>query len=41
MSDLVRQPADPSEDYGDEPHRFGQLARTVWTPMLEAEEEFT
>jgi exodeoxyribonuclease V gamma subunit len=41
MSDLVSQPADPSEEYGDEPHRFGQLARTVWTPMLEAEEELT
>jgi exodeoxyribonuclease V gamma subunit len=28
-------PGDPV--WPDEPHRFGQLARRVWTPMLEAE----
>jgi exodeoxyribonuclease V gamma subunit len=38
MNDLIRQPVDPSEEYADEPHRFGQLARTIWTPMLDAED---
>jgi len=38
MNDLIHQPVDPSEEYADEPHRFGQLARTIWTPMLAAED---
>ncbi|HSE70203.1 MAG TPA: exodeoxyribonuclease V subunit gamma [Nocardioidaceae bacterium] len=38
MSKLLSEPADPSDpDWPDEPHRFGQLARRVWTPLLEAE----
>ena len=27
----------PADDLTDEPHLFGLLARTVWTPLLEAE----
>lgn len=36
---LLAQPPDPGEtDWPDEPHRFGQLARRVWDPLLSVEE---
>src|SRR6185436_8825819 len=35
---LLAVPPDPSDTrWPDEPHRFGQLARTLWTPLLDAE----
>jgi exodeoxyribonuclease V gamma subunit len=37
LEDLVREPARPGEPYDDEPHRFGQLARQVFGPLLEHE----
>jgi exodeoxyribonuclease V gamma subunit len=37
LDDLVREPARPREPYDDEPHRFGQLARQVFGPLLEHE----
>jgi exodeoxyribonuclease V gamma subunit len=38
MSALLEAPADPHDTaWPDEPHRFGQLARRVWTPLLQAE----
>jgi len=38
LDDLRNERSHPDADYADEPHRFGQLARTIWTPLLEAEE---
>ncbi len=38
MHDLLAEPPCPDEQYADEPHRFGQLARIIWTPLLEAED---
>ncbi|MEJ7756747.1 MAG: hypothetical protein WKF83_10905 [Nocardioidaceae bacterium] len=36
---LLATPPDPADTaWPDEPHRFGQLARTVWAPLLAAEE---
>jgi exodeoxyribonuclease V gamma subunit len=39
LEELVEsEPADPTDtDWPDEPHRFGRLARRVWTPLLDAE----
>nr|MBA2560724.1 exodeoxyribonuclease V subunit gamma [Propionibacteriales bacterium] len=38
LGTLLAVPADPSDTrWPDEPHRFGQLARAVWTPLLDAE----
>ena len=34
FTDLLQQPARPGEDWADEPHRFGQLARRVWEHLL-------
>jgi exodeoxyribonuclease V gamma subunit len=42
LADLTGIPADPSDRrWPDEPHLFGQLARRVWTPLLEAETRMT
>jgi exodeoxyribonuclease V gamma subunit len=36
---LLATPPDPADTaWPDETHRFGQLARTVWAPLLAAEE---
>ena len=38
FSALLAEGPDPAEpSYSDEPHRFGQLARRLWTPMLDLE----
>jgi exodeoxyribonuclease V gamma subunit len=37
LRDLLGRAARPGEAYDDEPHRFGQLARQVFGPMLEHE----
>jgi hypothetical protein len=37
FDDLVAAPPVPGLPYADEPHLFGQLARAIWTPLLEAE----
>jgi len=37
LPDLLRVPAHPHEPYGDEPHRFGQLARQVFGDLLACE----
>jgi exodeoxyribonuclease V gamma subunit len=37
LPDLLRDPAHPDEPYGDEPHRFGQLARQVFADLLTCE----
>jgi exodeoxyribonuclease V gamma subunit len=38
LTALLEIPPDPSDaDWPNEPHRFGQLARAVWTPLLDAE----
>ncbi|MFY0409506.1 exodeoxyribonuclease V subunit gamma [Solicola sp. PLA-1-18] len=35
---LLVEPPDPSDaDWPDEPHRFGQVARRVWSPLLAVE----
>jgi exodeoxyribonuclease V gamma subunit len=35
---LLEVPAEPTDTrWPEEPHRFGQLARCVWTPLLDAE----
>jgi exodeoxyribonuclease V gamma subunit len=33
LADLL-EPSRPGEPFADEPHRFGQLARQVWDPLL-------
>jgi exodeoxyribonuclease V gamma subunit len=40
LPDLLHEPAVPGEAHDDEPHRFGQLARQVWVPLLEHEGRF-
>jgi exodeoxyribonuclease V gamma subunit len=37
MADLLLDPPVPGLPYAEEPHLFGQLARTIWTPLLEVE----
>jgi exodeoxyribonuclease V gamma subunit len=37
LDDLLADPPVPDLPYADEPHLFGQLARTIWTPLLERE----
>ena len=37
LRDLLGQPAVPGEAFADEQHRFGQLARQVWDPLLDHE----
>jgi exodeoxyribonuclease V gamma subunit len=37
LDDLLTEGPVPPMLYDDEPHLFGQLARTVWTPLLDAE----
>jgi exodeoxyribonuclease V gamma subunit len=38
LSALLAEPADPTDPaWPQEPHRFGQLARRLWTPLLDAE----
>lgn len=37
LEDLLREPVVAGEPYDDEPHRFGQLARQVFGPLLEHE----
>ena len=37
LRDLLRQPTRSGEAFDDEPHRFGQLARQVFGPLLEHE----
>lgn len=37
LEDLVEDGPVPGIGYDDEPHLFGQLARSVWTPLLTAE----
>lgn len=38
LGKLLEVPADPADTrWPDEPHRFGQLARSVWTPLLDCE----
>jgi exodeoxyribonuclease V gamma subunit len=37
LDDLLAEPPVPGLPYADEPHLFGQLARTIWTPLLEVE----
>jgi exodeoxyribonuclease V gamma subunit len=37
LEDLLAEPPVPGLPYVDEPHLFGQLARTIWTPLLEVE----
>jgi exodeoxyribonuclease V gamma subunit len=39
FADLAAAKPDPDAAWPDEPHRFGQLARTVWEPLLNAETE--
>jgi exodeoxyribonuclease V gamma subunit len=39
FADLAAARPDPNARWADEPHRFGQLARTVWDPLLNAETE--
>jgi hypothetical protein len=42
LEDLTGIPADPADRrWADEPHLFGQLARRVWTPLLDAETRMT
>jgi exodeoxyribonuclease V gamma subunit len=40
LRDLLGQPAVAGEPFDDEPHRFGQLARQVWDPLLDHEGMF-
>ena len=40
LRDLLGEPAVAGEAYDDEPHRFGQLARQVWVPLLAHEGRF-
>jgi exodeoxyribonuclease V gamma subunit len=37
LADLLTGPARPGEEHEDEPHRFGQLARQVFGPLLDHE----
>jgi hypothetical protein len=37
LGDLLTWPARPGEEHEDEPHRFGQLARQVFGPLLDHE----
>jgi exodeoxyribonuclease V gamma subunit len=37
LGDLFAEPARSGEGHDDEPHRFGQLARQVFGPLLEHE----
>ena len=38
MKTLLELPADPADTrWPDEPHLFGQLARSVWAPLLDCE----
>ncbi|HEX6246319.1 MAG TPA: exodeoxyribonuclease V subunit gamma, partial [Nocardioidaceae bacterium] len=37
LDDLLSERPVPGLPYDDEPHLFGQLARTIWTPLLEVE----
>jgi exodeoxyribonuclease V gamma subunit len=37
LPDLLEEPTRPDEPYGDEPHRFGQLARQVFDDLLGCE----
>jgi exodeoxyribonuclease V gamma subunit len=37
LSKLLTLPPCPGEQYDDEPHRFGQLARQVFDPLLRHE----
>jgi len=37
INDLVARAPEPDGTYPEEPHLFGQLARRVWSPLLEAE----
>ena len=37
LTDLLTAPPQHGEDYADEPHRFAQLARQVFGPLLEHE----
>jgi len=37
LDELAREPSRAGEAYDDEPHRFGQLARQVFEPLLEHE----
>jgi exodeoxyribonuclease V gamma subunit len=37
LGDLLVDPPAPGEAFGSEPHRFGQLARQVFAPLLEHE----
>ncbi len=36
---LIEAAAWPGEPFSDEPHRFGQLARQLWQPLLDAEKQ--
>jgi exodeoxyribonuclease V gamma subunit len=39
LAALLAEPPDPADpEWPEEPHRFGQLARRVWSPLLAAEE---
>jgi len=40
LRDLLGQRAVAGEPFDDEPHRFGQLARQVWDPLLDHEGMF-
>jgi exodeoxyribonuclease V gamma subunit len=40
LRDLLDEPAVAGEAHDDEPHRFGQLARQVWVPLLAHEGRF-
>jgi hypothetical protein len=37
LSKLLTLPPCPGEQHDDEPHRFGQLARQVFDPLLRHE----
>jgi exodeoxyribonuclease V gamma subunit len=37
IHDLLGRAPDPDGTYPEEPHLFGQLARQVWSPLLDAE----
>jgi exodeoxyribonuclease V gamma subunit len=37
IHDLLDRAPDPDGTYPEEPHLFGQLARRVWSPLLDAE----
>ena len=38
LDDLLSEGPVPGLPYDDEPHLFGQLARAIWTPLLEVED---